>query len=406
MKLTLSKWLSVCQKWRWLFFICLISFVLIPKVSDAEKKVERKFYSKKKAAWRDPDLSFRTHKWISSAECFRKTGVLLAFFEEDLWESFRGSGVYERKSELIDFSLGMPADDPGHTVLLSLSAKLLDRKMGPLDAGKLNVYINALGLIAILTLIFAMRLYFLAGIVLLFSKLVFFNTFGVDPHAGFIGTSALALVLPLVIVGYHMRSFGNKTAIGFGLSGVLFLALAALIRGAIGMMGLSVTLCVVTLLLWKHRKSLKRAAIPLVLGALALIGAASPQWIYMIRDALSPIEVSKFNEKQLTIDKGHGFSHTLYVSLGFESNPWGIEEWNDSCGQKAVAKVSPEITYLTPQYFKAIREIYMNIVRESPKEVVEIYWKKFKRICHIPIIGDRLMLSLLAFLILLFLRRG
>ena len=343
--------------------------------------------------------------WLTSVQCFRETGVWLAFGGKDRLKVFEKEGLSITQGEVLDFSLGNPADDPGHTLCLTLKAKLQDRLMLPSDIGLVNVYINMLGLLILLAITFAMRQYLVFSIVLLFSKYIFFNNYGLSPHPSFNGVAVLALISPIVIIGYYTQTLGKKSVWTFGVLGFFSLAVAKLLRGPIGIMSLVATCCMLMFVLWKERKEIKRVVCILMLGCFAFLAAGSTHWIFMIRDSFSPLKISKFASKELTLEKGHGLSHTLYVGLGAVSNPWGIK-WDDENGYEAVKKVRPDIVCLSPQYFKEIRTLYMNILKEYPLEVAKIYWKKFQQILRFAFMPQVVALSLLAFFLLCIFQRN
>ena len=371
-------------KWRWVIFACLIFSVVVPRFSKAQNKVHKYFVESEQASW---DAA---NAWLASVKCFHETGVWLAFFKEDIFKPFKNKNLTLDDSELLDFPLGSPADDPGHALCLTLKAKLQDRLMLPVDIGLVNVYINTLGLLSLLAIT---------------SKYLFFHDYGLSPHPSFNGVAALALIFPIVIIGYYKRILGKNSIWIFGLLGFFSLTIAKLLRGSIGSMGLVVTLFMLIVVLWKERTEMKKVACVLILGCFALLAAGSTHWIFMIRDNFSPAKISKFVSQELTLEKGHGISHTLYVGLGAVSNPWGIK-WDDGSGYEAVKRFNPDIVYASPQYFQAIRTLYMNILKEYPLTVAKIYWQKLLQIFRLPFMAQIVILGILGFFLLWIFQRN
>lgn len=393
----LSKGIALCRAYRWLIFAFLIATVLIPKVPQVKKNIKRQL-----SYMEMQEHPVAIKHWLKSVKCYRDTGMWLAFHMNDVSDIYEGK--YERKSEFADFSLGNPADDPGHAFLLTLKAKIQARDMQYADVAELNMYIKLVGGITLLTLIFSMRLYFLFFLLLIFIQKSFFKGIWTDHHVTYIGVTALAMILPLVVIGSHTRFLESKRAFYFGLVGTISLGLATLIRGAIGMMGLIVTGYVVAEVLWMQRKELKRATFTLLLALFAFFAAGAAHWVFMIRDQVSPVEISKFMQEKSLFNTGHGTSHTLYVGLGVVKNPWGIE-WNDLCGKEAVNRYDSNISYISPEYFNAIQKLYLNIIKDHPIEVTKVYWEKLKLHWQLPYFSKYMPLMLLMLLLLYFFQR-
>jgi len=397
MLLHLTKGIAFCRTWRWLIFAFLIAIILIPKVPQVKKSIKRQL-----SYLEEGKYPFAVDRWLKSVKCYRDTGMWLAFYMHDVSDIYEGK--YERKSAFADFSLGNPADDPGHALLLTLKAKIQARDMEYEDVAELNLYIKLVGGITLLVIIFGMRLYFLFFLLLIFIKKSFFKCNWIDHHITYIGVTSLAMILPVVVIGFHTRFLKSKGAFCFGLVGALSLGLATWIRGTIGMMGLIVTLCVVAGVLWMQRKELKRATFTLLLALFAFFAAGAAHWAFMIRDQVSPVEVSKFTQQKSLFNAGHGISHTLYVGLGVVDNPWGIE-WSDSNGEEAVKRYDSSIPYISPEYFNAIQKLYFNIIKEHPIEVAKIYWEKLKLHGQLPYFSKYLPTTLLMLILLYFFQR-
>jgi len=116
-------------------------------------------------------------------------------------------------------------------------------------------------------------------------------------------------------------------------------------------------------------------------------------------------EVSKFIQEKSLFYAGHGISHTLYVGLGVVDNPWGIE-WNDLNGEEAVKRYDSNIPYISPEYFKVIQKLYLNIIKGHPIEVAKIYWEKLKLYGQLPHFSKYIPVMLLVLILLYFFQRG
>ncbi len=344
---TIEHW----RKLRLLFFVSIVVVVLIPSISNLMKEIEKKYHDCDKSSWA------ATNYWIESSECMRRTGAWLVICKGD---------------HLIPIEDRSLADDFGHALLLGVTASILNKKMRVVDVVRLNAWINVVGLLALLSLLFAVRADIVWIILLSLSGKIFFSWTGFSPHPGLIGTAALVSILPLILLAYEKKALSSRGAIVFGIIGLVSLSLSSLIRGAIGHMGLIITLSTLFLIGWKHRRHFRMLTVLLFIGLLVIVAWQSPRWLLMARNKLFNIQPSAHAQR-------HGISHNLYIGLGTIPNKFGIK-WLDDDAARAVQKVRPGTTYASPEYFSVLWDLYLEHVRESPREVVRIYWEKAKKL--------------------------
>ena len=66
-------------------------------------------------------------------------------------------------------------------------------------------------------------------------------------------------------------------------------------------------------------------------------------------------------------ESGHGAWHSLYIGLGFEQNPFGLQ-YLDGFGVDYVDSVDPKIVIGTHAYYRVLRRRYLtsrNHIRDS-----------------------------------------
>ena len=288
-----------------------------------------------------------TNVWLAAADCALERGVWLAVCEQ---------------GKLVPMSERAIADDPGHALLLGLWSMATRRHADLIDVARLNTLTDAIGLVTLAGLLFALRAY-IASIVLLWKgPIEYLGWMGTSPHWAYVGLVSLAAVLPMALAAREMGLLSRRAANLWIAAGIVFLALATLMRESIGMMGLMVTAAVVIVLLVRR---LRPAAVLLV-GMLAVLAFTTPRWVVMARDAAFEMEKA---ERLAT----HGLSHTLYLGLGFVENKWGIR-YDDDYGEEIAAKAG--IVWCSPEYFRLMWQLYLGRWAENPVEVVRIYLEK------------------------------
>ncbi|HKH67442.1 MAG TPA: hypothetical protein VKA75_08745 [Reyranella sp.] len=288
-----------------------------------------------------------TNVWLAAADCALERGVWLAVCEQ---------------GKLVPMSERAIADDPGHALLLGLWSMATRRHADLIDVARLNTLTDAIGLVTLAGLLFALRAY-IASIVLLWKgPIEYLGWMGTSPHWAYVGLVSLAAVLPMALAAREMGLLSRRAANRWIAAGIVFLTIATLMRESIGMMGLMVTAAVVIVLLVRRL----RPAPVLLVGMLAVLAFTTPRWVVMARDAAFEMQKA---ERLAT----HGLSHTLYLGLGFVENKWGIR-YDDDYGEEIAGKAG--ILWCSPDYFRLMWQLYLGRWAEDPVEVGRIYLEK------------------------------
>ena len=288
-----------------------------------------------------------TNVWLAAADCALERGVWLAVCEQ---------------GKLVPISERAIADDPGHALLLGLWSMATRRHADLIDVARLNTLTDTLGLLTLAGLLFALRAY-IASIVLLWNgPIEYLGWMATSPHWAYIGLVSLAAVLPMALAAREKGLLPRRAANLWIGAGIVFLAIATLMRESIGMMGLMVTAAVAIVLLARGF----RPAPVLLVGMLAVLAFTTPRWVVMARDAAFDMQKA---ERLAT----HGLSHTLYLGLGFVENKWGIR-YDDDYGEEIADKAG--IVWCSPEYFRLMWKLYLARWTEDPVEVARIYLEK------------------------------
>jgi hypothetical protein len=72
---------------------------------------------------------------------------------------------------------------------------------------------------------------------------------------------------------------------------------------------------------------------------------------------------------------GHPFWHPMYLGLGVLPNKWGIQ-WSDYLASQRATKADPNASYLSAEYERTLRRLYLNVVKDDPSYVVRLYATK------------------------------
>ena len=288
-----------------------------------------------------------TNVWLAAADCALERGVWLAVCE---------------RGKLVPMSERAIADDPGHALLLGLWSMATRRHADLIDVARLNTLTDTIGLLTLAGLLFALRAYIASVVLLWKGPLEYLGWMGTSPHWAYIGLVSLAAVLPMALAAREMGLLSRRMANWWIAAGIVFLALATLMRESIGMMGLMVTAAVVIVLLVRRF----RPAPVLLVGVLAVLAFTTPRWVVMARDAAFEMQKA---ERLAT----HGLSHTLYLGLGFVENKWGIR-YDDDYGEEIAAKAG--VVWCSPEYFRLMWQLYLARWTEDPAEVARIYLEK------------------------------
>ncbi|UYN97193.1 MAG: hypothetical protein KIT25_09785 [Enhydrobacter sp.] len=125
-----------------------------------------------------------TAVWLGVAACARQTGSWLM--------------MCEAPGKLVPMS----ADDPGHAFLLGLWSQLAGRDATFLDVARLNLGVNAVGLVMLAGALAILGAFTGSIVVLALGPVVYFSWFGVSPHWAVILHGDKLLALNLVMLGF------------------------------------------------------------------------------------------------------------------------------------------------------------------------------------------------------------
>jgi len=296
-----------------------------------------------------------TDVWLESAACARKTGAWLALCEN---------------GKLVPVSEVAVADNPGHTLLLGIWARLADRDATMLDIAHLNIGINVLGLALLAAILIAMEAYLTALVLLALGPVVYVGWITTAPHWSLIGIASMQAVLPLALLGFASGNLSRRTLTIFTSIGMLAICLGVLVREHIAMMGLLISLSAVVGITVGRRRQGRGIRDLVLVVVLALMAMTTPRWVLMARDSLFPMEATRLIPR-------HGTAHTLYIGLGAVENRWGLR-YDDKLAVEAAAKVAPDVETYSPEYFRVMWGVYFDRVKEDPAEVARIYYEKAK----------------------------
>lgn len=291
-----------------------------------------------------------TNNSLESAKCVRKTGKwLLQVCEGD---------------RIVPFS----AEDPGQALLLSAWARLAGRDITVMDVARLNLAINALGLVVLAATLIAFGAFTTAVVVLILGPTIFLSWFDTLPHWALIGTVSMQLVLPLALVARARSWLSPKVSASLVGAGLLLLAFASLLREAVGLAALLITICAGVWAMWHDRRRPRRWAATIAILAAAGVASQSSRLVVAARNAAYTLDASD-------LPATHGMSHTLYIGLGAVPNKFGIR-YEDAVGREAALAAAPGIAIYSKDYYRVMSELYWRKWREDPGEVIRIYLVK------------------------------
>ena len=296
----------------------------------------------------------RVDAWIDQATCFKKTGVIFALCDQE-----RG---------LVPAEDATVADDRGHGLLLSLLHGWFDVPASKPALVFVNAIFSALAF-GLLTWQFVRLGRIVAAIVFLglSVRLFSFSFFNSDVFGTFFGLFSLSLLLPLqalrMLAQQRQRLSDWVWLVGSGAA----LALVILIREPIGLIGCVLTLVALALGLWRRMRNLRIAHVAVAAGSVAAIVLAV--------NTAGLLTAYRIHYQGVAGGKGvmsHGLAHNLYIGLGSDPNPFGIQ-WSDASGRNAVYAVDPTIVYGSDKYFETLMALYIDVLRQHPLAVARIY---------------------------------
>ena len=288
-----------------------------------------------------------TNIWLEAADCALERGAWLALCED---------------GKLVPMSERAVADDPGHALLLGLWAIAKRSPATLVEVARLNTLVDTLGLLSLAGLLWAMRAWLTSLVLLWLGPVEFLGWMGTSPHWAFVGLVCFAAILPLALASREMGLLPRRMANGWIAAGLVFLAIATLMREAIGLMGLMVTVAVMLVLLLRRHRLLPM--LPVLV--LALLAFNAPRGVVLARDAAFTMQPA---QRLAT----HGLSHTLYLGLGFVENKWGIR-YDDAYGEEMAHAAG--VVFCSPEYFRLMWKLYAARWAEDPVEVARLYVTK------------------------------
>jgi hypothetical protein len=302
-------------------------------------------------------VSHRVMPWLSSAECFAKTGKILTLCVDS--------------NRSIPIESAAVADDRGHTVILSLANRWLGASIGKRTLVLINFFIIVFG-VWLLAAQFYRIGYRVAAVLLAAAALPIVNwpVVTADAPGSYLGLFALALVMPLQLLRMFLcrRPAAIEWAWFFLAAGTL--AFVSLVREPFGLM--AVITSVVALAIGMLSRDRRTSAWPIICIAALLAFVVANQSTRILVEYRTLVQGVPQSEGALS----HGIAHNLYLGLGSEPNSFGIE-YDDNFGVAAVKRYDPTIRYGTKKYYEAIRDLYFKLVVEHPAEVAWIYAAKF-----------------------------
>jgi hypothetical protein len=178
----------------------------------------------------------------------------------------------------------------------------------------------------------------------------------------------MQLILPLALVARTRGWLSPKVSAPLIAVGLLLLAFASLLREAVGLSVLLVTIGAGVWTLWHDRHRRGRWVATIAILAAAVVASQSSRLIVTARNAAYALDAAN-------LPATHGMSHTLYIGLGAIPNKWGIR-YDDAVGREAAATAEPGVAIYSKDYFRVMSELYWDKWREDPGEVARIYLVK------------------------------
>ena len=330
---------------RWLVFVALAAWLVLGPFERTFNDAERYGH----LADIMPSDWNATNVWLDSTDCALSQGAWLALCVN---------------GRLVPISERAVADDPGHALLLDLWAMAKGRRATLPDVASLNTLIDTIGLLALAGLLFSLGAHLASLVLMALGPVEYLGWMGTSPHWSYIGLVSLSAVLPIALATRSLGLLAPRAGAMWMAAGVLFLAIASLVRESIGLMGFLVTAATITGLIL-----CRRPVVPLaIVGAFAVLAFTTPKWVVMARDAAFEMEPA---QRVAT----HGIAHTLYLGLGFVDNKWDIR-YDDDYGEEIARKTDPTILFGSPDYFRLMGRLYVARWFEDPREVMRIYLEK------------------------------
>ncbi len=355
---------------RWGFILALLSMGVILIVIGNQFRLIRHI------EFNASNYYQRVGNWLLSADCSSKTNTFLTVCAED--------------GSLIPIEKVADSDDIGHTLIVNALAMTSKKKITTYTLAKINLIFTGFGLSVLVWSMYLNGLFFISFLLPSLLFLLGINQVTPDKGGCFIG--AYALVIASLFLIRFIRRSDNKGNIFLFLLSCLLNGIAFLMRQPIGLIGILSSCWLLSIHTNFTRKHIFRnlSLSALMMGGMILMNY-SPYPFFILRNKL-------FNLSETGFTFVHGISHNLYIGLGSEPNPWGIE-WDDKNAIETVRKKYPNVTVSSHQYFRIIFNEYMSIWRSSSLEVARYYFKKTKRVAESANISstELLFFALIAF---------
>lgn len=300
-------------------------------------------------------VSHRVHSWLDTASCFVKSGKILTACPEN-------GGLVA----LEDVGL---ADDRGHSLLLSFSARWFGAPIDKRSVAYINFAVTVAGIGLLGWQLIRVGFPIAGAIVLLGALIVPISPIvGADAPGAYYALFALALVLPLQLLRMlALQRIGWNDWAWLGLA-AFALSFVSVMRQPFGLIGVVMVIVALVLrmdvLLTKHL-SRTRFAVVACAAASAYVAMHATDLLIAVRSVWQGIPPGEGSST-------HGIAHNLYLGLGAEPNSFGIE-YDDNHGVAAVKRVDPSIEYGSKAYYSVIMKLYFQIVWTHPMEVAKIY---------------------------------
>jgi hypothetical protein len=291
--------------------------------------------------------------WMRSAECARTTGKLLVLCENGPLRAIGEDNA---------------GDDPGHALFLGIFAAVTGHKAVMSDVPILNAIFNGVGLLALAALLWWMELPLLSMTLLALGPILSRSYLYFSPHTAQLGATCLAMIAPLVILATSHQD-KRKSAIAWLVAAIVCLALASLVRQAMGLMGLVAGVLSLFYRTLSVLRTPRNLVFSLTMLAALLAGYKAPSILLAARDFAYSLPSTGQMET-------HGIWHNLYIGLGAVDNPFGII-WNDENGFEHARAIDPTVRFTSKHYYDLLRGAYFDIVIHHPLAVAKVYIAKF-----------------------------
>ena len=175
---------------------------------------------------------------------------------------------------------------------------------------------------------------------------------------------SLLFCLPLLALVY--QRWGRA-----GLPHLVAVMLVASVASSIrSQAGLPLFLAAAIVVLLRVRGLFQRIAFIAVLAvAYTAISGAAMQQIRHHRDQAAGEDLTA------RYSTGHGLWHPAYLGLSFLPNDYGIR-WDDQVAIQAAREKKPSAEYLSPEYERTIRSLYLEVVKDDPGFALRVYLSK------------------------------